>query len=165
MPDRLTVAFILALFAAPAPAGPPVMDDLSWLSGCWGSVGAEPGAGEFWTPLAGDSLFGISRTVREGRTVAHEFLQIRPGADGRIALTALPSGQAETRFPLVDLANGKAVFENPEHDFPQRIGYQRAGADSLSAWIEGTASSGETRRIDFPMTRHDCDAVNATTTP
>jgi hypothetical protein len=47
------------------------------------------------------------------------------------------------------------VFENPKHDFPQKVGYQRDGADTLLAWIEGT-DKGQTRRIEFPYRRAMC---------
>ncbi len=43
----------------------------------------------------------------------------------------------------------------PEHDFPQRVGYRRNGADSLSVWIEGT-SNWKTRRIPFQYARSAC---------
>jgi hypothetical protein len=44
---------------------------------------------------------------------------------------------------------------NPAHDFPQRIGYLRRGADSLVAWIEGPGTSG-VRRVEYPMRRVEC---------
>ena len=46
------------------------------------------------------------------------------------------------------------VFENPKHDFPQRIGYQRKG-NALLAWIEGT-QNGKVRRVEFPYLRTSC---------
>jgi hypothetical protein len=53
------------------------------------------------------------------------------------------------------LTDSTVVFENLEHDFPQRVGYRRAGADSVLAWIEGTVD-GKTRRVDFPYRRAVC---------
>ena len=47
------------------------------------------------------------------------------------------------------------VFEAPEHDFPQRVGYRRVGSDSVLAWVEGTMK-GKTRRIEFPYRRVQC---------
>jgi hypothetical protein len=47
------------------------------------------------------------------------------------------------------------VFENAQNDFPQKIGYERRGADSLVAWISGPRG-GTTRRIDFPYKRISC---------
>lgn len=128
------------------------LDSLSWLTGCWVSVGGEPGSGEYWTPLAGESLFGVSRTVRGGQTVAFEFMQIRRKADGLIELVAHPSGQDTSSFRLTATTGGKIVFEDPAHDFPQRIVYQTQGPDELLAWIEGEAE-GEYSRVEFPMAR------------
>lgn len=158
----LTV-MVTALASGAAAAELPSMASLDWLSGCWASDGGEPGSGEFWTPLAGDTLFGISRTVRDGRTAAHEFVQIRPLPEGGIAYIALPSGQAQAAFRLVSVNGREAVFENPDHDFPQRVGYRLEDGGRLAAWIEGTRD-GETRRVDFPLTRTDCDAPSAETT-
>jgi hypothetical protein len=47
------------------------------------------------------------------------------------------------------------VFENPQHDFPQKVGYQRGGPGSLLAWVEGT-EKGQTRKIEFPYKRIAC---------
>jgi hypothetical protein len=66
-------------------------------------------------------MFGISRTLRDGRPVAYEFMQIRPDTSGRLEFVALPSGQAETTFRQAgDTGTEEIVFENPAHDFPQR---------------------------------------------
>jgi hypothetical protein len=51
-------------------------------------------------------------------------------------------------FQSRSVSETSAVFENSGHDFPQRIGYQRAGSDSLLAWIEGTVD-GRVRRVQF----------------
>lgn len=41
---------------------------LGWLAGCWSNPQGEPGSGEYWQPLAGGTMLGIGRLVREGRT-------------------------------------------------------------------------------------------------
>ncbi|MGH8854313.1 MAG: hypothetical protein ACREWI_08545 [Telluria sp.] len=43
------------------------------------------------------------------------------------------------------------MFENPAHDFPQRIIYRRVGDTGLHARIEGKGKG-----IDFPMRRTAC---------
>jgi len=133
------------------------LPDLAWIAGCWASDSGEVGSGEQWMPLAGGSMLGTSRSVKGGKTVAFEFMQIREGKDGVPVFIALPSGQRETHFPLASNADGAAVFENPAHDFPQRVIYKRVGANQLKARIEGT-QSGAARGIDFPMKRVGCDA-------
>ncbi|WP_309639315.1 hypothetical protein, partial [Methylibium sp.] len=47
------------------------------------------------------------------------------------------------------------VFENPLHDFAQRISYRLLGDGSLLARIEGERR-GRTRAVEFPMRRVDC---------
>jgi hypothetical protein len=143
---------ILLLIAALAPSS--LVQDLAWMSGCWASVDGEAGSGETWTAPAGGTLLGVSRTVKGGKTVAHEFMQVRETGPGRIAFIALPSGQKEASFPLVRLSGQEAVFENPQHDFPQRVIYRREG-DLLTGRIEGRID-GEAKAIDFPMRRQPC---------
>lgn len=50
------------------------------------------------------------------------------------------------------------MFENPAHDFPQRVSYRLAPGGRLLARIEGT-HYGVTRGIDFPMQWVGCDAA------
>jgi hypothetical protein len=61
---------------------------------------------------------------------------VRETADGRLAYEVSPSGRAPTVFTSISLDDGGVVFENLQHDFPQRVAYQRKGEDLL-AWIEG----------------------------
>lgn len=61
------------------------------------------------------------------------------------------AGQA-IPFTLISSENGKFIFSNPEHDFPQRIIYHFITNDSLHAWIEGTINNKE-RRSDFYYSR------------
>ena len=131
------------------------ISDVSWLSGCWASDGGEPGSGEQWTSPAGGSMFAVSRTVRNNKTAAFEFLRIIETEDGGLLYIALPSGQTLTTFVMISISADEVVFENPDHDFPQRVAYQRPSADRLVGRIEGTIND-QQRRIEFPMTAVDC---------
>lgn len=106
---------------------------------------------------AGGTMLGMSRTVKNGATLTFEFMQIRATADRSLEFVAHPSGQAETTFPLLRLNDTEAVFENLQHDFPQRIVY-RLDNGKLRARIEGKRN-GSIRAIEFPMSRVKCDAV------
>lgn len=145
---------LLSLLPALASAD---LDELTWLAGCWSSTDGEAGSGEVWTAPAGGSMLGLARTVRDGRTVAVEFLQIRERDDGTAELIALPSGQGETRFRLLESSSRHVLFENPDHDFPQRVSYRLDAPGHLSAAIEGE-ESGRTRRVSFPLRRVPCPA-------
>jgi Domain of unknown function (DUF6265) len=132
------------------------IEKLAWLAGCWKSESAEPGSGEQWMPPAGQTMLGTSRTVKRGKTVEFEFMLIRYLEDGTLAYIAQPSGQRTTVFRLQRISDTEAVFENPQHDFPQRVVYARDGETGLRARIEGTRNSAP-RVVEFPMSRVGCD--------
>lgn len=108
----------------------------------------------------GGSMIGMSRTVRGSETTAYEFVVITV-QDGRLAYRAHPSGQAPATFLSTEATDARVVFENPLHDFPQRVGYRREGTE-LAAWIEGV-SSGRTRRVEFPYRRVPCEPPRSQT--
>jgi hypothetical protein len=154
---RTGLALSSLIFIGVSSSHAATISDLSWLAGCWASVDGEAGSGEQWMPPAGGTLLGVSRTVKKGRTVAYEFLQIREIEPGKIAYIAKPSGQAEATFPLKSAGEREVVFEDPEHDFPQRIIYKLGGDGALQASIEGL-SKGQLRTIGFPMKKVDCES-------
>jgi len=139
--------------AKPAVAPVPPVEDVGWLSGCWGLTRNGRHVIEQWTPPEGGTLVGLSRTVANGKTTEYEFLLIRAGANG-LEYVAKPSGQAEAIFTSTRVTAIEAVFENPTHDFPKKIQYTRNG-DTLTAAIEGPMN-GQTRRIEFPYTKAEC---------
>jgi hypothetical protein len=146
--------FALSLLALPLFAKDPTINDVAWMSGCWAQVGAEKGSDEVWLRPAGGTMLGLGRTIRNQKTVAHEFMQIRE-VNGGLTFFANPSGQESASFRMISLTNAKVVFENREHDFPQRVIYELRGPDELVGRIEGT-ENGRERGIDFPMTRSAC---------
>jgi hypothetical protein len=153
---RFVMAAALATAAAVTVGGAPqgnAIQQLAWLQGCWVAASAERTIEELWTAPRGRSMVGLSRTVRGGELVAYELVVIRERGD-RLVYIAHPSGQPSAEFLSTTLSEGSVVFENPGHDFPQRIGYRRQGP-SLQAWIEGT-KDGQARRVEFPYRRTAC---------
>jgi hypothetical protein len=109
---------------------------LGWLAGSWVLVSGEAVSEEHWTQPRGGTMIGLNRTVIDARTVAFEYVRIEATPDG-IDLLASPQGRhPSTRFALIEIGPQRAVFENPHHDFPNRIVYERRG-DRLDARIEG----------------------------
>lgn len=104
---------------------------------------------------AGNMMLAVSQTVVNRKTAGYEFIRIVQEETGDIFFIAQPSGQAEARFKLVTASEREVRFENPEHDFPQRIIYRRDG-DSLLGRIEGVRE-GKERAVDFPLKRASCD--------
>ncbi len=131
------------------------LDRLGWLAGCWEARAGNRVTTETWMVPSGGLMIGGGRTVVDG--VARSFEHLRIRADGtRLLYVATPSGQRETTFPSAHLSDTLLVFENPEHDFPQRIAYRRVGADSVVARVEGPRPGGGTRGFSVPMVRAGC---------
>jgi hypothetical protein len=146
----------LATLSAPAAQAPPAgkLDTIAWLAGCWTSDAGGRQVDEHWMKPLGGTMMGMSRTVVGGKTVGSEVLLIR-ATDADVAYVARPAGQPEASFTLVSATGSEARFENPRHDFPQRIIYRLNPDGSLHARIEGTRD-GKVHRVDFPMTRGKC---------
>jgi hypothetical protein len=150
----LTLSF--SVLASAAAAQQVAVDRVGWLQGCWRSARGETTIEEQWMAPRGGSMLGMGRTVRGGKTVEYELLLITE-QDGRLAYQAHPSGQPSATFLSMTASETSVLFENPQHDFPQRVGYRRDGADGLQAWIEGQAN-GKLRRVDFSYQRARCEA-------
>jgi hypothetical protein len=133
----------------------PEMGKLGFMSGCWKSGDRASFLEEQWTKPAGQSMLGVGRTLKDDKTEFYEFLQIRERSDG-IFYIAEPNGEKAVSFKLVKVNDNQAVFENAQHDFPQRIVYQRTIDGSLLATLEGL-ESGKPKRVEFAMKRARCD--------
>jgi len=129
------------------------IERMKWLAGCWKGTGSESDSLEQWMEPAGGLMLGISRTVQNGRVREYEFMRITEENDA-LVYTAIPSGQPLASFTLINDNDGEFIFENKEHDFPQRIIYKSTN-EGLVARIEGVMN-GKSREIDFPMTRISC---------
>ena len=129
---------------------------VAWMTGCWAAEGKETGTGEAWLVPAGGSMLGVGRTIKAGKTVDFEFMQIRVGPDGKLVFIAQPSGKGETTFVASAVGPEDIVFENPSHDFPQRVSYRKTGPETMVARIEGIRA-GVARGINFPMRRSTCE--------
>ena len=141
----------LVLLAAPLAAQSSAIDRAGWLAGCWELRTPTRLTIEMWMPPAGGMMLGASRTTMGERV--REFEQLRLVTHGdTLVYHASPSGQAPTDFrSVLPIVAGELVFENPAHDFPQRIRYRRISTDSLVARVEAGA-----RGFDIPMRRVSC---------
>ena len=147
------VAAVLAPLALQAQGATDVAR-VAWLAGCWELRTPTRVVEEYWMAPRGGSMLGMARTVVRDSLTEYESTVIR-AQGGRLVYDATPSGQTRTVFPAITATTDSVVFELKEHDFPQRIGYARRGADSLVAWIEGTMG-GKSRHIPFGYKRAAC---------
>ena len=124
---------------------------VAWLQGAWERITPQQTVEEQWLAPRGNTMIGVGRTVKGDSLIEYELIILRArGAD--LVYEAHPSGQAPAEFRSRSVTDHSVVFENLQHDFPQRVGYELRGADSLIAWIEGPRD-GKTQRIEFPYRR------------
>ena len=143
-------AYLLTALAANATAA---IEQVAWMQGCWQMDAGPRVVEEQWMAPRGGVMLGMGRTVRDGKLVEYESVMLRE-QDGKLAYEAHPSGQPSAVFMSSTIEESTVIFENPAHDFPQRVGYKRDG-DSLLAWIDG-AVNGKSRRVEFPYHRAAC---------
>jgi hypothetical protein len=143
---RITITFPLILVLLTGSyliTGPTVtraatdLTSLAWLTGSW--TGTKDGVEmeELWLAPKGNTMLSVHRDVQNNRTVSFEFLRIEATADA-ITYWASPRGKPAVPFKMIESENKRVVFENAQHDFPQRIIYWQSDDGSLHAKIEGT---------------------------
>ncbi len=102
---------------------------------------------EEWTVVNETELIGKSYSVDNGVETINEILYLKKFGD-QWAYVAVPRGQNIALFALVEYTPKKFIFENKEHDFPQRISYEFHIDGKLTAAIEGKVD-GELKKINF----------------
>lgn len=130
---RLAACVFLMWFAADQAALAAELPQ--WLAGHWRSEDGSRVTDEVWLAPAQGLMTGMSRT-HGGKAAFFEFVRIEQRGDA-LYYIAQPRGGPATEFRAVDIAADAITFENPSHDFPQRIVYERRESDALSARIEG----------------------------
>ncbi len=91
---------------------------------------------ELWFPPRGTVMVGLHvDTFPSGRSF-FEYLRIESAGD-TLVFIASPMGRTPTRFPATLLEARSVVFENPDHDFPNRIEYRLDDTGRLHAIASG----------------------------
>ncbi|SNS10637.1 hypothetical protein SAMN06295912_101372 [Sphingomonas laterariae] len=120
-----TVMIVAAAMAAASPAGAQDISQFGWLAGAWATEVDGRWAEEWWTPPRGGILIGAGITGKGATADFFEHMRIMADGAGRITFYGSPKGAPAVAFALVRSGAGEAVFENPAHDYPQRVHYRR----------------------------------------
>ncbi len=122
------------------------LSDFSWLSGKWSGMQDETQFSEIWKSAEGNSMSGRGIAIANNDTVFSENIRLEQRGDD-LFYTVNVSGEDGVDFKFSGYKNDSAVFENPEHDFPQRIVYFHKG-DELYACIDGK-QEGAYNKMEF----------------
>ncbi|MBY8961679.1 hypothetical protein KJK34_02820 [Flavobacterium sp. D11R37] len=128
-----------------------------WLVGSWSNTSADETLTEIWEKL-NDSVFAGQAFVinEENDTIFFEHIRLEETKGEVFYIVTVPDqndGQA-VPFKMTAINDSLIVFENPEHDYPQKIAYRKVNADSLIAEISGKPN-GIMQSEKFPMKKKD----------
>lgn len=112
---------------------------MDWLLGSWGHTSKEGTLAENWVKTNDSVYKGESFFIIEKDTVFAEYVDLAE-ANGRLTYTVSVKGQNNEKPVAFTMTSGDdktTAFENPEHDFPNKITYNKVNNDSLVATISG----------------------------
>jgi hypothetical protein len=102
---------------------------------------------EEWKFINNTELSGKSYGIENGKQIIVEELCIKK-IGNQWAYISVPKEQTITLFALTGFSGDMFIFENKEHDFPQRIIYEFYPDGKLIAAIEGN-SDGKNFRKEY----------------
>lgn len=160
MKRKLLFAGLCILFSAASIAQQkPSLRDFSFLEGSWTMKTIKGRIVESWKMNNDSGMDGISYSIsNKGDSTLLETIKLYESL-GNIYYEPSGSGagnNSTVAFKLISQREGVFVFENKNHDFPQRICYQFKSENTILAWIEGTAN-GKFKMIEFPYVREKQD--------
>ena len=132
----------------------PALQSLAWLLGTWERTGLPEGrsGSEQWQ-RQGVALVGRGASYTQGRLQFEESLRIEQDGAEVYYIADVPGNPMSVKFRKVEQAEHSVTFENPAHDFPQRITYRREGTQ-LTAILSG---GGDSRMFRFEQSKSPTD--------
>lgn len=130
------------------------MKKVEWLIGSWRGTSPEGVFGEQWEVTNDSTYSGSGYFVYGKDTVSLETLRlVQEGNKLFYEPTVKKQNDGKAvRFEMTTVMDHSILFENPAHDFPQKISYTLINKDSVVAEISGQ-QKGKHRSELFPMSR------------
>ena len=125
-----------------------------WLIGSWHSISPEGTVIESWSKQNDSVYSGTSFFIIGKDTVSSESISLEQTGD-ELSYNPTVKNQNDNKavkFKLTSSTGSQLIFENPFHDFPQKITYTKINNDSLQAEISGM-SKGKPAAEIFNMSR------------
>lgn len=130
------------------------IEDANFIIGSWINTQPDGHISEVWGKIDDSTMYGITFFVKGVDTVSfEEILLVR--REKNLLYIPKVSDQNENKpvvFTRIKSRPDRLVFENTEHDFPQKIVYMKISKDSIFAEISGKID-GKEKYVNFPMAR------------
>lgn len=131
------------------------LQSLEWLLGEWQYKQQNMVFAEQWTYSADRmSYIGNGITYKNEKIVSQEEMLIKM-IDGVLHYIVTVKNHNENQaipFRLSSTTKNSMIFENLEHDFPQKIEYSLVNKDSIYAVVSATSNE-KVRKLEFHFSR------------
>jgi hypothetical protein len=130
------------------------LEKAEWLVGEWENKSPFGNLSESWQKQ-NDSLFNGQSFFIKGKDTIHSEAIVLSELKGVVTYSPQVKGQNDDKpvdFKMTSATDKQLVFENPTHDFPQKITYTKITNDSLVAEISGK-QQGKPASEQFGMTK------------
>lgn len=124
----------------------------NWLIGKWENKSKEGNLSETWSKVNDSTFLGLSYFIKAKDTLSFENIILQQNGED-LYYNPTVKGQNNDKpiaFKLTSSTNKQLVFENPKHDYPQKIIYNQIAKDSMVAEISGI-QQGKPSSDKYPM--------------
>jgi len=115
------------------------LEKANWFLGRWENNAPEGNLSEIWKKQNDSTFSGESYFVIKNDTVFAETVSLEE-QNGKLSYVVTVPNQNDAKPVAFELTSSEAntlIFENPKHDYPNKIIYNQVGTDSLVAEIRG----------------------------
>ena len=128
------------------------VSDLHWLEGSWKDLEGGSGFYEVWE-VEGDVIVGSGFVSGTAEPQQIESLQILSHEGDLFYEADVSANESKVYFKLVSNDLDRLVFENLEHDNPQRITYHHTDLNTLKVFAEVVTYEGD--KLQLTLTREE----------
>lgn len=130
------------------------LEKMNWLVGNWEQKLPDGTLKETWTKENDSTFSANSYFINTKDTVHFESIKLTQSADELtyIATVVGQNNDEAVDFKLTSDTENTFTFENPAHDYPQKITYKKVNETSLIATISGK-QQGKPAQESYPMTK------------
>lgn len=110
-----------------------------WLIGNWENTSPDGVLTENWQKL-NDSTFSAASYLIKGKDTIHFESVVLAQKGETLTYLATVKGQNDNKpvaFTSTNETENKLIFENPQHDYPQKITYTKGANNTLTAEVTG----------------------------
>lgn len=132
------------------------IDKAKWLVGDWQNKSKEGLLSENWERVNDSVFHAVCYFVHDKDTLHNEKISLLQ-SDNAIIYSPTVKGENGNKpvpFKMTSVNANELVFENPKHDYPQKIVYTKITADSLVTKISGMVQ-GKPYSETYPMKKVD----------